>query len=59
MKKIKITYRVDNEDWSDGQFEDEPYRTLIISLDTIKLLIEDELNKGEFLSEIENIEIEK
>lgn len=57
MKTIKVTYTVDNKDWSDGKFEDEPERTLLISLDTIKLLIEDELNKGEFLHEIYNVQI--
>ena len=57
MKTIKITYTVDNKEWSDGRFEDEPERTLLIPLDTIKLLVEDELNKGEFLHEICDIQI--
>ena len=57
MKTIKITYTVDNKEWSDGQFEDEPERTLLIPLDKIKLLIEDELNQGEFLHEIYDIQI--
>ena len=57
MKTIKITYTVDNKEWSDGRFEDEPERTLLISLDKIKPFIEDELNQREFLHEIYDIQI--
>ena len=53
MKSIKITYTVDNKDWTDGQFEDESERTLILSKD----LIGDELNQGEFLHEIYDIQV--
>ncbi len=57
MKSIKITYTVDNKDWTDGQFKDEPERTLILSLDKIKDLIGDELNQEEFLHEIYDIQV--
>lgn len=57
MKVIKITYTVDNKEWSDGQFEDEPKRTLVISPQKLRELIEDELNKGEFLHEISDVSI--
>jgi len=32
MKAIKIVYRVDNPEWTDNQFEDEPERTFHITL---------------------------
>ena len=57
MKVIKITYMVDNKEWSDGQFEDEPERTLVISPQKLRELIEDELNQGEFLHEICDIQV--
>ena len=55
MGKIKITYYVDNKDWTDGQFEDELPRTLELEVSTLINMFGD-LKNGEFLHEIENIE---
>jgi hypothetical protein len=52
MKKIKITYTVDNKDWTDGQFEDEPPRELTLNLIDLVERFGD-LKKGEFVHEIE------
>lgn len=52
MKTLKIKYYVDNRDWTDGQFNDEPQRELIID---VKDIIEyfGDLKKGEFVHEFE------
>ena len=55
MKTIEIKYTVDNKDWTDGQFEDEPIRTFCITSEMLTDLIW--LNKGEFISEIQDIKI--
>lgn len=59
MKTIEIKYIVDNKDWTDGQFEDEPERTFHITSEMLTDLIfsNNRLNKGEFISEIEDIKI--
>lgn len=57
MKAIKVTYIVDNENWNDSQFEDQPERTLLIPFSKIAGLIDEELEHEEFLHEICNIEI--
>ena len=57
MKAIKITYVVDNKEWSDGRFEDEPERTLLISALELREVIESKLNNGEFLHEVYDVSI--
>jgi len=57
MKAIKITYTVDNNSWSDGRFEDEPERTLLISMLELRELISSKLNVGEFLHEVYDVSI--
>lgn len=55
MATIKLIYRVDNPEWTDGQFEDEPERILHITPEMLVSLIG--LRNGEFVCEIEDIKI--
>lgn len=55
MAIIKIVYRVDNPEWTDGQFEDEPERTFHITPQMLASLIS--LKDGEFVCDIEDIKI--
>lgn len=55
MAIIKIVYSVDNPEWTDTQFEDEPSRVFHITPEMLVSLIG--LKDGEFVCEIEDIEI--
>lgn len=55
MSAIKIIYRVDNPQWTDTQFEDEPYRVFHITTEMLVSLIG--LKDGEFIYEIEDIKV--
>lgn len=53
--KIEIKYYVDNDEWTDGQFEDEPERTFIIDMDMLSniLLTFGDLKSNEYVQEAE------
>ncbi len=55
--KIEIKYYVDNSEWSDGRFEDEPERTFVIDMYMLNNILRTfgDLKFGEFVQEVEVI----
>jgi hypothetical protein len=50
---ITVKYIVDNNSWSDEQFEDQPERTFIITPDMLERMLN--LEEDEFLAEVIDI----
>ena len=52
---IEIKYYVDNSEWSDGRFEDEPERTFVIDMNMLSNILRTfgDLKSGEFVQEVE------